>query len=63
VAALAGHTETAARHYGVAIGCHRRLGARPMLAHALREYAQLSPRQADGAGLPEASGPATGAGA
>ena len=33
LAALTGDTVAADRHYRAAAGCHRRLGARPMLAH------------------------------
>ena len=41
LAALSGDTGAAERHYRAAIGCHRRLGARPMLAHSLHEYGLL----------------------
>jgi AAA ATPase domain len=41
LAALDGDTTTALRHYRGAIGCHRRLGARPMLARTLHEYGLL----------------------
>jgi hypothetical protein len=41
LAALAGDTYAAERHYRAAISCHRRLGARPMLARTLHEYALL----------------------
>ena len=41
LAALADDTAAAERHYRAAISCHRRLGARPMLAHTLCEYALL----------------------
>jgi AAA ATPase domain len=55
LAALSGDTTAAARHYRAAIGCHRRLGARPMLARALHEYSLL-PQQPSGAqDLPAAS--------
>src|SRR5206468_1839987 len=39
LAALNGDTAAADRHYRAAAGCHRRLGARPMLAHTLHEHA------------------------
>jgi len=41
LADLGGHPGPAARHYRAAIRCHRRLGARPMLAHSLHGYARL----------------------
>jgi hypothetical protein len=41
LAALAGRPGPAARHYLVAIRCHRGLGARPMLARSLHGYARL----------------------
>src|SRR5260370_10524156 len=41
LAALSGDTGAAERHYRAAIGCHRRLGAPPMLAHSLHEYGLL----------------------
>ena len=44
LAALGDDVTAAARHYRAAISCHRRLGARPMLAHTLREYALLRQR-------------------
>ena len=45
LAALTGDTAAADRHYRAAAGCHRRLGARPMLAHTLYEHAQLLRQQ------------------
>jgi hypothetical protein len=41
LAALDGDTTAALRHYRAAMGCHRRLGARPMLARTLHEYGLL----------------------
>jgi hypothetical protein len=41
LAALSGEAATADRHYRAAASIHRRLGARPMLAHTLFEHAQL----------------------
>jgi hypothetical protein len=38
LAALGGDVAAAERHYRAAVSCHRRLGARPMLAHTLRDY-------------------------
>jgi hypothetical protein len=55
LAALAGDTRAAQRHYRAAISCHRRLGARPMLAHTLHEYALLLRRQSAPGDLPAAS--------
>jgi hypothetical protein len=57
LAALAGDTQAAERHYRAAISCHRRLGARPMLAHTLHEYALLRQRSGpeDPEDLPAAS--------
>jgi AAA ATPase domain len=55
LAALSGDTTAAARHYRAAISCHRRLGARPMLARTLHEYSLL-PHEPSGAhDLPAAS--------
>ncbi|HXJ26155.1 MAG TPA: AAA family ATPase, partial [Streptosporangiaceae bacterium] len=48
LAALEGDIAAADRHYRVAISCHRRLGARPMLAHSLHGHALLL-RQRGGA--------------
>ena len=41
LAALGDDAAAAERHYRAAASCHRRLGARPMLAHTLHEYALL----------------------
>jgi hypothetical protein len=41
LAVLNGDAAVADRHYRAAAGCHRRLGARPMLAHTLHEHARL----------------------
>ena len=54
LAALTGDTAAADRHYRVAAGCHRRLGARPMLAHTLYEHAQLLRQQEKHTALAEA---------
>ena len=54
LAALTGDTAAADRHYRVAAGCHRRLGARPMLAHTLHEHARLLDPSAASAALAEA---------
>ena len=51
---LTSDTAAADRHYRVAAGCHRRLGARPMLAHTLYEHAQLLRQQEEHAALAEA---------
>ena len=45
LAALDGDTPAALRHYRAAAGCHRRLGARPMLARTLHEYGLLLSQQ------------------
>jgi hypothetical protein len=55
LAALGDDVAAAERHYRVAAGCHRRLGARPMLAHTLREYALLLRQRAAPGDLPAAS--------
>jgi AAA ATPase domain len=55
LAALSDDATTAERHYRAAVGCHRRLGARPMLAHTLREYALLLRRRAAPGDLPAAA--------
>ena len=55
LAALGDDVAAAERHYLAAIGCHRRLGARPMLAHTLREYALLLRQRAGPGDLPAAS--------
>ena len=47
LAALAGDIPAAERHYPAAVSCHRRLGARPMLARTLHEFALLPGQQAD----------------
>jgi hypothetical protein len=54
LAALSGDTAAADRHYRAAAGCHRRLGARPMLAHTLHEHARLLDPAAASAALAEA---------
>ena len=54
LAALSGDTATADRHYRAAASMHRRLGARPMLAHTLHEHARLLPPSAASAALAEA---------
>ena len=54
LAALNGDTAAADRHYRAAAGCHRRLGARPMLAHTLHEHARLLDPAAASAALAEA---------
>ena len=54
LAALNGDAAAADRHYRAAAGCHRRLGARPMLAHTLHEHARLL-RQAEGLADPSAA--------
>jgi hypothetical protein len=54
LAALNGDTAAADRHFRAAAGCHRRLGARPMLAHTLHEHARLLPPSAASAALAEA---------
>ena len=41
LAVLNGEAAAADRHYRAAAGCHRRLGARPMLAHTLHQHAEL----------------------
>jgi len=47
LATLSGDTEAADRHYRAAAGCHRQLGARPMLAHTLYEHAPLLRQHGD----------------
>ena len=54
LAALSGDTAAADRHYRAAAGCHRRLGARPMLAHTLHEHARLLDPSAASTALAEA---------
>jgi hypothetical protein len=48
LAALSGHTAAAEAHFQAAIAHHRRLGARPLLARTLHEYAQLLTARAAG---------------
>jgi hypothetical protein len=55
LAALGDDVAAAERHYRAAAGCHRRLGARPMLAHTLREYALLLSQRAAPGDLPAAA--------
>ena len=55
LAALGDDVTAAERHYRAAVSCHRRLGARPMLAHTLRDYALLLRQRADPEDLPAAS--------
>jgi hypothetical protein len=45
LAALDGDLAAADRHYRAAISCHRRLGARPMLARSLHDHALLLQRR------------------
>src|SRR5690242_9132662 len=47
LAALSDNVTVAEQHYRAAAGCHRRLGARPMLAHTLHEHAPLLRQQGD----------------
>ena len=54
LAARSGDTAAADRHYRAAAGCHRRLGARPMLAHTLHEHARLLDPSAASTALAEA---------
>ena len=54
LAVLSGDATAADQHYHAAAGCHRRLGARPMLAHTLYEHARLLPPSAASAALAEA---------
>jgi len=54
LAALSGDTAAADRHYRAAASMHRRLGARPMLAHTLHEHARLLDPSAASAALAEA---------
>jgi hypothetical protein len=55
LAALGDDVAAAERHYRAAAGCHRRLGARPMLAYTLREYALLLRQRAAPGDLPAAA--------
>jgi hypothetical protein len=48
LAALSGHDAAAEAHFQAAIAHHRRLGARPLLARTLHEYAQLLSARAAG---------------
>jgi tetratricopeptide (TPR) repeat protein len=48
LAALSGQTAAAEEHFEAAIAHHRRLGARPLLARTLHEYAQLLTARAAG---------------
>jgi hypothetical protein len=57
LAALSGDTTAALQHYRTALSCHRRLGAQPMLARTLHEYARLLQLR----GLPEERGAAAAA--
>jgi hypothetical protein len=63
LAALSGDTAVAARHYRAAISCHRRLGARPMLARTLHEYSLLPQEPSGTQDLPAASAALAEAGA
>jgi len=54
LAALSGDTATADRHYRAAASMHRRLGARPMLAHTRHEHARLLDPSAASAAVAEA---------
>lgn len=55
LAALSGHTASAEEHFQAAIAHHRRLGARPLLARTLHEYAQLLAARAAGSDLARAA--------
>jgi hypothetical protein len=55
LAALEGDITAADRHYRVAISCHRRLGARPMLAHSLHGHALLLSQRGGAADGPAAA--------
>jgi len=55
LAVLGEDVATAERHYRAAVSCHRRLGARPMLAHTLHEYALLLRQRAAPGDLPAAA--------
>ena len=55
LAALGDDAAAAERHYRAAVSCHRRLGARPMLAHTLRDYALLLRQRAGPEDLPAAA--------
>ena len=55
LAALSGQTAAAEKHFQAAIAHHRRLGARPLLARTLHEYAQLLAGRAAGSDLARAA--------
>jgi len=55
LATLSGHTAAAEEHFQAAIAHHRRLGARPLLARTLYEYAQLLSARAAGSDLARAA--------
>ena len=55
LAVLGDDVTAAERHYRAAVSCHRRLGARPMLAHTLRDYALLLRQRAGPDDRPAAS--------
>jgi hypothetical protein len=56
LAALSGQTGAAEEHFQAAIAHHRRLGARPLLARTLHEYAQLLAARAAGSDHARAAG-------
>jgi hypothetical protein len=55
LAALSGQTAAAEAHFQTALAHHRRLGARPLLARTLHEYAQLLAARAAGSDLARAA--------
>jgi len=55
LAALSGQAAAAEEHRQAAIAHHRRLGARPLLARSLHEYAQLLANRAAGSDLDRAA--------
>jgi hypothetical protein len=55
LAALSGQNTAAEEHFQAAIAGHRRLGARPLLARTLHEYAQLLAARAAGSDLARAA--------
>jgi AAA ATPase domain len=55
LAALSGQTTAAEEHFQAAIAHHRRLGARPLLARSLHEYAQLLAARDAGSDLARAA--------
>jgi hypothetical protein len=55
LAALSGQTAVAEEHFQAAAADHRRLGARPLLARTLHEYAQLLADRAAGPDLADAA--------